>query len=166
MRGEQVLTPIRREQERVRMAAAAMFEKGLRQKDVVEELGVSKASASYWYRRWKEGGKEALRARQALGPPRRLSPEQLEELEKELLQGPRAHGYATELWTLSRIAQLIEKRFGIRYHPSHVFKVLRAMNWTSQKPARQAKERDEEAIRRWREERWPTIKKGHSGRGG
>lgn len=147
------------------MKAAAMFAQGRRQKDVVQELDVSKASVSHWHRLWKEGGKEALRARRACGRPRRLSAAQMEQLQRELLQGPRAHGYTTELWTLSRIAQLIYQRFGVRYHPGHVWHLLGAMNWTSQKPARQAKERDEQAIRQWREKRWPAIKKGRCGKG-
>ena len=111
---------------------------------------------------WKQGSTEALLTRPPRGRPPKLTPEQLEQLEAALLQGPEAHGYSTELWTLERIAALIRKRFGVSYHPSHVFKILRAMDWTCQKPERQARERDEEAIAHWVKHRWPRLKKGHS----
>jgi transposase len=64
------------------------------------------------------------------------------------------------LWTLARIADLIDKLFGVRYHPSHVFKLLGRMGWSCQRPTRQAKERDEAAIEQWLRRDWPRIKKG------
>jgi transposase len=76
-----------------------------------------------------------------------------------LLQGPRRHGYRTELWTLARVADLIAAKFGVRYHPSAVWHILRAMGWSCQKPERRARERDELAIQRWRQDDWPRIKK-------
>jgi transposase len=137
-----------------------MFEQGMRQCDVVRELGVAKSTASKWHARWREGGREALRARRATGRPRRLSDAELEQLEAALLQGPQAQGHSTELWTLPRITKLIAKRFGVRYHPSHVWKLLRQMGWSCQKPARQAKERNEAAIQHWRRYVWPAVKRG------
>jgi len=76
-----------------------------------------------------------------------------------LLRGPRKHGYGTELWTLARVAEVIAVTFGVQYHPSAVWHILRAMDWSCQKPERRARERDEEAIARWRQQDWPRIKK-------
>jgi transposase len=76
-----------------------------------------------------------------------------------LRQGPRKHGYGTELWTLARMAEVIAVNFGVEYHPSAVWHILRAMEWSCQKPERRARERDEETIQRWRQEDWPRIKK-------
>jgi transposase len=76
-----------------------------------------------------------------------------------LVQGPGQHGYRTELWTLARVAEVIAVTFGIAYHPSAVWHILRAMGWSCQKPARRARERDEQTIARWRQEDWPRIKK-------
>jgi len=76
-----------------------------------------------------------------------------------LLRGAHAHGYPTELWTLKRVAELIRKRFGVQYDPSGVWHVLRNMGWSCQKPERRARERDDEAIARWRKKDWPRIKK-------
>ncbi len=105
-------------------------------------------------------GHGGLASRPQKGPKPGLSLDDLTALERELLKGPRAQGFATELWTLARVAAVIERRFGIAYHPCHVWKVLRRMGWSAQKPERRAREQDEDAVRRWREEEWPRIKRG------
>jgi transposase len=156
-------TAQRREQETKRQQAAAMFEAGARQAAVVAALGASRSAVSKWHAAWAAGGSEALVARRASGRPAKLTAEQLECLGQELLRGPKAHGYATELWTLERIRRLIHDLFGVWYDPAHVWRLLGRMGWSCQKPARRAKQRDEAAIERWRKERWPKIKKGLCG---
>ena len=94
-----------------------------------------------------------------LGRPTRLSAKKLREVQKALVRGPVAYGYTTDLWTLPRIAQVIEQTTGVHYHPGHVWKLLRQMGWSLQRPATQAKERDEAAIRRWRKTTWSRLKK-------
>jgi transposase len=93
------------------------------------------------------------------GRPLRLTAKQRERLARLLLQGATKHGYSTELWTLARVAEMIAVTFGVEYHPGHVWHVLRLMGWSSQKPERRARERDEQAIDQWRQEQWPRIKK-------
>jgi transposase len=50
--------------------------------------------------------------------------------------------------------------FGVVYHPTHVGRLLKAIRWSPQKPARRARQRDEAAITHWRDETWPAIKRG------
>ena len=79
----------------------------------------------------------------------------------ELLErGAEAHGFRGELWTCERVATVIRKEFGVGYHPAHVSRLLKALRQSLQKPQRRANQRDEEAIERWKEERWPSLKKG------
>jgi hypothetical protein len=66
---------------------------------------------------------------------------------------------ATDLWTLPRIAEVIERQTGRRFHPGHVWWMLQRLTWALQRPARQAAERDEAASRRWVRRRWPAVKK-------
>jgi transposase len=124
---EHQLTKHRRDQEQVRLQAARMFGQGARQSDVVKALGVSRSAASKWHAAWKAGGAEALAARRNPGRPSKLTPEQLQQLEQELLKGPLAHGYATQLWTLERIRRLIHSLFGLWYHEAHVWWLLQRM---------------------------------------
>jgi transposase len=66
---------------------------------------------------------------------------------------------AMQLWTLARVAEVIQRVTGVRYHPGHVWRLLRELGWTRQRPARRAVERDEEAIARWIKQDWPRVKK-------
>jgi len=144
-----------------RMRAADLFEQGRRQVDVARELGVSHQTASDWHGLWREGGKDALRGAGRAGRRPKLTHEQLADVEVALAKGPMANGFATDLWTLTRVAEVIEAVTGVRYHPGHVWRILREqLGWTRQRPARRALERDDEAIDRWVKQRWPNAKKG------
>ena len=140
------------------MRAAAMFERGKTQAEVVRALGVSRPSVSRWYQAWRKGGARGLTGAGRAGRRPRLSEAERRSLDRALLKGPLAHGFPTDLWTLKRIAIVIERITGVRYHVGHVWKILRSMDWTLQRPARRP-ERDEEAIARWVKTRWPQVKK-------
>jgi transposase len=77
-----------------------------------------------------------------------------------LLAGPRKAGYANDFWTCRRIAAVVEKRFGVRYHPDYIGQMLHDLGWTCQKPEQRARESDDAATARWRRRDWPRIKKG------
>ncbi len=135
-----------------------MFRKGATQADVARELGVSRPTALDWFRKWGRGGKKALRAGRPGRPPR-LDAKDMGKVLKALRAGPKANGFPTELWTLPRVAAVIEAVTGVSYHPGHVWYILRAMGWTRQRPARRAVERDDAAIEAWVKKRWPAVKK-------
>jgi transposase len=117
---------------------------------------VARLTGAGWssVKRWKvavdRGGLEALASKSHPGKPCRLSATQKRKLVKLLEKGPRAAGYSTDLWTCPRVAEVIAEHFGVDYHPDHVWKILRSLGYSSQKPERRARERDEVAIRRWR----------------
>ena len=145
--------------ERRRRRAARLFAKGVPQAEVARRLKVSRQSVSRWHQAWREQGQEALVDAGRAGRPPRLTAEQKKRVESELRKGPGAHGYATELWTLARVAEVIERITGVRYHPGHVWRLLRELGWSRQRPARRAVERDEEAIAGWIKQDWPRVKK-------
>ena len=149
-----------------RMAAAEMFDRGKRQVDVVVELGVSAQTASRWHRIWTEQGREGLVGAQRAGRRRRLSDEQVEQVRTALLAGPRANGFGTDLWTLARVAEVIERVTGVRYGPTQTWTILRErLGFSRQRPARRALERDDAAIATWVAKEWPRIKKARGGAG-
>lgn len=88
-----------------------------------------------------------------------LSVSELVRIEAALKRGPEARGYSTGLWTLRRVVELIEHVSGIRYSLVQVWRILRQLQWSCQRPVGRALERDEAAIQRWKRERWPEIKK-------
>lgn len=142
-----------------RFEAARLYGRGQSQAAVMRALEVSRQTAHRWYHAWRGGGRKRLKAAGRLGRKPRLDRRQLARLETALLRGPRRHGFATELWSLPRVAELIERLSGVRYHPGHVWYILRRLKWSLQRPARRARERDDAAIRQWVSQRWPTVKK-------
>ncbi len=132
-----------------RRRAATMFRQGMKQADVARALGVSRQSVSRWHRTWKKGGMQSLKRADRTGRPTRLTAFQLKETERALLRGAVANGYPTERWTLRRVAEVIERVTGVNYHLGHVWRVLRGMGWSRQKPARQTVERDQENMYAW-----------------
>ena len=149
--------------ERRRMRAVRLFEEGETQATVAHRLGVSRTTAMRWAEAWERNGAEGLRGAGRAGRKPRLSTEQLDEIEQALLEGPRALGYVTELWTLPRVAELIRRMTGERYHPGHVWRLLRGLGWSLQRPTTRAQERDEEAIQQWAKATWPAVKKTPGG---
>ncbi len=147
-----------------RRQAAKLFKTGLSQADVSRFLRVSRQSVSRWFQQWRQGGSRALKKSPSTGRPARLTPAGLRQVERALLQGARAQGYPTELWTLRRMAEVIERTTGVAYHQGHVWRLLRGLGWSRQKPTRRAAERDPDAIEAWVKERWPELKRGPSKR--
>ncbi len=146
--------------QRRRKQAARLFTKGrVVLASVARELKVSRMSVSRWYRRWKKSGQEALQGAGRAGRMPRLQARQRQRIDSALRKGARYHGFSADLWTLPRVATVIERLTGVRYHPGHVWKILGAMKWTSQKPEKQAKERSADAVQYWKEVRWPELKK-------
>jgi len=151
--------------ERRRMEAARLLRQGLSQSEVAREVGVHRQSVSRWAQELGHSGVRGLRRAGRTGRPPRLSSSQLRELEWALKRGPEAFGFSSGLWTSSRVRDLIEQRTGVRYHEDHVWRILRKLNWSCQRPAGRALERDEQAIRHWKQYRWPQIKKKRSAKG-
>lgn len=150
--------------EQRRRQAARLFAAGkLSQAEIARVLRVSRQSVSRWYVAWKPGGVKALRAAGRAGRKPKLNLQQRELIDQALRKGARDHGFRTDLWTLPRIARVIERLTGVRYHPGHVWKILRAMKWSLQRPAKQARERNPEKVRQWFKETWPAIKKKPAG---
>jgi transposase len=93
------------------------------------------------------------------GCPPKLTARQKQRIPKLLLRGPLAWGFRTDLWTTARIAAVIHREFRVRYHPTHVGRLLADLKWSCQKPERRALERNERAIAQWKRRVWPRIKK-------
>ena len=131
---------------------------------VAEKVGAVPSSVVRWEQAFDRDGDRGLTAIPQAGGQSRLSPAHKRKLVSFLLKGPRAFGWRTELWTLSRVAVLINRKFGVRYHVSHVHRMLRALRFSAQKPERLARERDDEAIAVFRKKTWPAVKKKRGAR--
>ena len=145
--------------ERRRFKALKLLQQGYNQSEVGRRVKVCSQTVSRWARVAAGKGEKALQSAGRAGRKPRLDAKQRGRLVERLLEGPEKLGYQTPLWTCDRVAHLIEQEFGVRYHAGHVWKLLRQLNWSPQRPAGRALERDEEAIERWKRKTWPGIKK-------
>jgi transposase len=141
-----------------RLRAGELFAAGVRQAEVARQLEVSAQAVSVWHRRWQTGGADGLRSKGPSGPAPRLTDQQLAAVEQALLDGATANGFVGELWTLERIATVIERLTGVQHHPAWVWALLHhRLGWSVQRPRRRAAERDQAAIDRWVKDDWPRI---------
>lgn len=145
--------------QRRRLKAAGLFAEGLLPAEVARRCGVACQSATRWHTAWAAGGTAALQKAPKAGRPARLKPADLPVLKRALQAGPGEHGFPTELWTTQRVAQVIKARFGVAYHPDHVGRLLGQIGWSCQRPTTRAIQRDENAIRTWKQTTWPSLKK-------
>ncbi len=142
-----------------RIHAAKLLKEGIHEAEVARRVGVHRQSVNRWARQLAEVGVAGLKKAGRAGRKPRLTQKDLEKIKVALERGPQALGYDTNLWTAWRVADLIQRECGVRYHPGHVWKVLRSLGWSCQRPTGRAIERDEEKIRRWKRQRWPELKK-------
>jgi transposase len=158
------LTPAQLEARR--LAAAAFFPQVAAarcfQSDVARRFGVSRKTVAEWYRAWRRDGEAGLARRPHTGRPSKLSARAWDRLARQLDLGAVVNGYPTERWTLARVADLTQRRLGVRYHPRSLGRVLRAHGWSPQRPTTKAVERNEEVIAAWLRRDWPRIKRGLS----
>lgn len=144
--------------ERRRLKAGTLFERGVHQAEIARRLDVSRAAVHYWHITWRKKGKEGLRRRRP-GPRSQLTEKKLMHVKWALEKGPIAAGYDTNLWTLARVARVIQRTARVSYGTSQVWYLLRSLGWTSQKPETRYRNRNEAAIKKWKEESWPRIQK-------
>jgi len=156
------LTPEQMEERR--LEAARLLRQGLlSQAEIARQLGVSRASVCRWAATLAREGPRGLEARPIPGQLPRLDERAWIRLGRLLDRGAVAAGFATERWTLERIAALIEREFGVHYHPRYLERPLKAHGFSVQRPATRAKERDELVIAVWPKREWVALKKKRSG---
>ncbi|MEK6617108.1 MAG: winged helix-turn-helix domain-containing protein [Nitrospirota bacterium] len=151
--------------ERRRLRAARLLKKGLPEAEVARQVGVHRQSVNRWARQLAASGPTGLKKAGRAGRKPRLTDADLRRIERGLKRGPEALGFSTSLWTAKRAAVLITQVCRVRFHPGHVWRLLGQLGWSCQRPAGRALERDEAAIRRWKRQRWPVLKKKPSSKG-
>jgi transposase len=145
--------------EKRRFEAVKLFGKNLNNSEIGRRLKVSNQTISRWRAEHQEGGNVALRRAGRAGRLPCLDEADKARLVELLHQGPERLGYETPLWTCQRVADLIQQNFEVDYHPGHVWRILRQLNWSVQLPVGRALERNEALIDAWKHKRWPEIKK-------
>jgi transposase len=149
-----------------RVRAGRLLQQGKKPAEVAQRVGAPRQTVYRWLDVLNDEGIDALRDMSKGGRPAKLDAKQHERLREILLAGPQAAGFGSDLWTLKRVRQTIEKRFGVRYSEVHVWRLLGRLGFSSQKPEKRAAERDEAAIGRWKRRTWPALKKSPGAKDG
>ena len=145
--------------EQRRLKGARLLQRGVPEAEVARRVGVHRQSVNRWARQLEQGGREALKRTPRAGRPPQLTAADRQRLVQGLQRGPEALGYRTSLWTAWRVADLIQRECGVKYSTVHAWRLLRAWGWTPQRPAGRALEGNESAIKRWKRQGWPELKK-------
>ena len=135
-----------------------LLAQGVCQAEVARQCGVSRVSALRWEQQRKATKTNAWK-RRPLGRRPKLTPTHKQNLERALAQGEQAHGFLNDLWTLPRVATLIQRQSGVLLHPGHVWRLLGQLGWSLQRPSGRAVQRDERAVARWKKHTWPALRK-------
>ena len=142
-----------------RLRGWELHQQGWTQQQIATALGVTQGSVSKWLNCAHSQGLDALRHHKASGRPPRLTAAQLAQLPSLLNQGAEAFGFRGAVWTRARVAEVIKRSFGVSYQVAHISRLLARMRWSRQRPVRRARQRNEAAIQRWREQDAPLLKK-------
>ena len=145
--------------EQRRLRAIHLLEEGHSYRAVAAQVHSSLSSVIRWQQEYRKNGKDGLQSKPTPGRPPRLSQQQKKKLLDILVRGSLAYGYQTDLWTLQRVRDVIVEQFGVRYSIPHCWQLMTGFGWSCQRPVKRAKERDEEAIRKWKRWVWPQLKK-------
>jgi len=151
------------ELERRRRLGVSHVLAGYRQRTVAKFLGVHPSSVCRWMKVYRRGGDTALAGRDPTGRPRKLTRGQERQVLGWFRRSPTSFGFPTELWTAARVAQVIYRKWRVKFHPHYLSQWLAERRITPQKPRFQAREHDEEEVQRWLREEWPRIKKVQRG---
>lgn len=149
--------------ERKRFKAVELNQGGMSNPDIAKALEVSVRSVQDWIRIATAKGVEALRAKVHPGRKPKLTAKQFAKVRSLVLKGATANGFTTELWTGPRVAQLIRDKFQVTYHNNYLPDLLQKMGFSCQKPERQARQRDDDAVSEWIAKDWERIKKKPGG---
>jgi len=142
-----------------RFRAWDLHQQGWKQCDIATALGVTDGAVSQWLARARAGGVDDLHNRARLGATPRLTEKQRQRIPALLARGAEHYGFPGDLWTSQRVAEVIDRTFGVRYNVSHVRRLLYALGFSAQKPEVKATQRNERAITTWVHEELPAIKK-------
>ena len=156
-RTKKLVSGRRERQQTRRLEAGRLFALDKTRAEVALACGVSWRAAHGWYQTWQQGGAQALQRTRKPGPCPKFNEGHIRALELELRRGAQAHGYENALWTIKRVKRLIKDKLALRCSESETWRLLRRMKWSPQKPIRKARERNEEKIQQWKEQKWPQI---------
>ncbi len=144
--------------EHYRFQAIRLHKEGKRVNEIAHLFGVHRGSVSRWITAYRRGGEKTLKSTRALGPAPKLTPKEIYSVLNALQDPATEHGFDTPLWTCKRVHLIVAKKTGKTLHPSNVWRLLRKLGLTNQKPEKRALQAGPKEGERWLRKEWPKIK--------
>ncbi|MCC5612428.1 winged helix-turn-helix domain-containing protein [Nostoc sp. CHAB 5834] len=141
--------------ELLRRRCAELKDQDWKQFKIAQALGLTEGWVSRTSKKYRQEGQAGLAWRKPSGPDCRLTDEQIVQLLAELNKGAEHHGFSGSVWTRPRVNDVIKKLFGVSYDPSQVGRIFKKADWSRQKPQKQARQQDPQAVQQWREQKLP-----------
>ena len=146
--------------EHIRLLAVERVLSGEKPSAVAESLGIYRTSIYKWLRTYHKRGTDGLASTTAKGPMPKLTQRQKNQVRRWIIgKDPRQYGFDFGLWTRSIIAEMIHDNFKVSLTLPSIGHLLTSLDITPQKPLRRAYERDEAEVKRWKEEKYPELRK-------
>jgi transposase len=139
-------------------AVEAVVCRGLPVCEVAEAYSTDRTTLFRWIKRYERQGENGLHRRAGSGRPRKLKELQSTRLWNLVLQPATSFGYETDLWTVSRVHQVVQDKLKVVISKDTIWRRLREAGLTYQKPERQYYETDDKARQEWVEHQLPTIR--------
>lgn len=126
---------------------------------VARDMGLYTNRIFIWLAAYRSGGWQALRARKAMGRPKRLDGNQIRWIYSAVTgKNPMQFKLPFALWTRAQIRVLIVQRFSVRLSLVSVGRLLAQMGLTCQRPLFRAYQQDRSLVERWLKEEYPKIR--------
>jgi transposase len=140
IRGDVLPAELRRlaRREPDRAAAARMFAianalEGMSRAEAARLAGMERQALRDAAVRYNAEGLAGLRNRPHPGPAPRLDERCRAALRQLVLDGPEVESAGLSAWTLPELCREVERRWGVRYHPGHMSKLVRGLGLSRQK---------------------------------
>ena len=138
-------------QKEKRILAMKLRDKGMKNSEVAQLIGVNPATVSVWRSKYLKDGKKALEIGQRGrrdGDKKRLTPDQEKRIIQKLIDtNPQQLQFKFALWTREAVQTLITQEIGEKLPISTVGDYLKKWQFTSKKPIKRAYERKDKATK-------------------
>jgi transposase len=125
--------------------------------EVAQMLALGEQTVRDYLNRFLWRGVASLVYRRPPGRPAKLTKTQHKALAALLEAGPQAAGYASGCWSATMIQALIQRQFGVEYHPHYICTLLPNLGFSYQKARFVSDHLDEAKRLEWRQQTWPTV---------
>lgn len=145
--------------EEIRIRAVRQVQQGKSPEEVIAALGMTRCCIYNWLAAYRSGGWDALKAKKLYGRPKKLTGKQMESICKIIIQGnPQQYRFSFALWTLGLIQKLIYMKLGIKLSTASVWRLMKQLGLTCQRPLFRAYQQDKKAVDNWLRFTYPKIR--------